>query len=84
MALYNESDDWQKFAREQMQNSAQNLQQKQAGLDAAKNQKTKTTLESALSGLFNGLKERGSDILNTVKNIEKTMMIFTRGFIKVT
>ena len=72
MALYNESDDWQKFAREQMQNSAQNLQQKQAGLDAAKNQKTKTTLESALSGLFNGLKERGSDILNTVKNIEKT------------
>lgn len=72
MALYNETDDWQRFAREQMQNSAQNLQQKQAGLDAAKNQKTKTTLESALSGLFNGLKERGSDILNTVKNIEKT------------
>lgn len=72
MALYTESDDWQRFAREQMQNSAQNLQQKQAGLDAAKNQKTKTTLESALSGLFNGLKERGSDILNTVKNIEKT------------
>ena len=72
MALYNETDDWQRFAREQMQNSAQNLQQKQAGLDAAKNQKTKTTLESALSGLVNGLKERGSDILNTVKNIEKT------------
>lgn len=72
MALYTDSDDWQRFAREQMQNSAQNLQQKQAGLDAAKNQKTKTTLESALSGLFNGLKERGSDILNTVKNIEKT------------
>ena len=72
MALYTESDDWQKFAREQMRNSAQNLQQKQAGLDAAKNQKTQTTLESALSGLVNGLKERGSDILNTVKNIEKT------------
>lgn len=72
MALYNETDDWQRFAREQMQNSAQNLQQKQAGLDAAKNQKQQTTLESALSGLFNGLKERGSDILNTVKNIEKT------------
>lgn len=72
MALYNETDDWQRFAREQMQNSAQNLQQKQAGLDAANNQKTKTTLESALSGLVNGLKERGSDILNTVKNIEKT------------
>ena len=72
MALYTESDGWKKFAREQMQNSAQNLQQKQAGLDAAKNQKQQTTLESALSGLVNGLKERGSDILNTVKNIEKT------------
>ena len=72
MALYTESDDWQKFAREQMRNSAQNLQQKQAGLDAAKNQKTQTSLVSALSGLVNGIKERGSDILNTVKNIEKT------------
>lgn len=72
MALYKESDDWQKFAREQMRNSAQNLQQKQAGLDAAKNQKTQTSLASALSGLVNGIKERGSDILNTVKNIEKT------------
>lgn len=72
MALYTESDDWQKFAREQMRNSAQNLQQKQAGLDAAKNQKTQTSLVSALTGLVNGIKERGSDILNTVKNIEKT------------
>ena len=72
MALYQENNDWQKFAREQMRNSAQNLQQKQAGLDAAKNQKTQTSLVSALSGLVNGIKERGSDILNTVKNIEKT------------
>ena len=73
MALYNETDDWQRFAREQMQNSAQNLQQKQAGLDAAKNQKTKTSLESALSGLVTGIGERIGDIGNTAKNIGKTV-----------
>ena len=74
MALYNETDDWQRFAREQMQNSAQNLQQKQAGLDAAKNQKTKTTLESALSGLVNGIGERIGDIGNTLNNMGKTVV----------
>ena len=40
MALYNETDDWQRFAREQMQNSAQNTTETSQGLDAAKNQKT--------------------------------------------
>lgn len=71
MALYSENNDWQRFARQKLQNSAQNLQQKQAGLEAAQNQKQKTTLESALSGLVGGLKERGSDIFNTAKNIAK-------------
>ena len=54
MALYSENNDWQRFARQKLQNSAQNLQQKQAGLEAAQNQKQKTTLESARSGLVGG------------------------------
>ena len=74
MALYSENNDWQRFARQRLQNSAQNLQQKQAGLEAAQNQKQKTTLESALSGLVGGLKERGSDIINTAKNMAKTVV----------
>ena len=74
MALYSENNDWQRFARQKLQNSAQNLQQKQAGLEAAQNQKQKTTLESALSGLVGGLKERGSDIFNTAKNMAKTVV----------
>jgi hypothetical protein len=73
MALYKETsyDDWARRQRQSLQNSAQNLQQKQAGLEAAQNQKQKTTLESALSGLVGGLKERGSDIFNTAKNMAK-------------
>ena len=73
MALYKETsyDDWARRQRQSLQNSAQNLQQKQAGLEAAQNAKQKTTLESALSGLVGGLKERGSDILNTANNIGK-------------
>lgn len=74
MALYTENNDWQRFARQKLQNSAQNLQQKQAGLQAAQNANQKTTLESALAGLVGGLKERGSDILNTAKNIGKTVV----------
>jgi len=76
MALYKETsyDDWARRQRQSLQNSAQNLQQKQAGLQAAQNQKQKTTLESALSGLIGGLKERGSDILNTANNIGKTVV----------
>lgn len=74
MALYSENNDWQRFARQKLQNSAQNLQQKQAGLEAAQNKKQKTTLESALSGLVGGLKERGSDIFNTAKNMAKTVV----------
>ena len=74
MALYSENNDWQRFARQRLQNSAQNLQQKQAGLEAAQNQKQRTTLESALSGLVGGLKERGSDIINTAKNMAKTVV----------
>lgn len=80
MALYNEMsmDDYNKLVarnqQRQSQAAAQNLQQKQAGLQAAQNQKQKTTLESALSGLIGGLKERGSDILNTANNIGKTVV----------
>ena len=76
MALYKETsyDDWARRQRQSLANSAQNLQQKQAGLEAAQNAKQKTTLESALSGLVGGLKERGSDILNTAKNIGKTVV----------
>lgn len=76
MALYTETsyDDWARRQRQSLQNSAQNLQNKQAGLQAAQNAKQKTTLESALSGLVGGLKERGSDILNTAKNIGKTVV----------
>ena len=74
MALYTENNDWQRFARQKLQNSAQDLQQKQAGLQAAQNAKQKTTLESALAGLVGGLKERGSDIFNTAKNIGKTVV----------
>ena len=74
MALYTENNDWQRFARERLQNSANNLQQKQAGLSAAQNQKTKTSLESALSGLVTGIGERIGDIGSTLNNIGKTVV----------
>lgn len=74
MALYTENNDWQRFARERLQNSANNLQQKQAGLTAAQNKKTKTSLESALSGLVTGIGERIGDIGNTLNNMGKTVV----------
>ena len=80
MALYNNlsMDEYNRMTarakRDAAEKAAQNLQQKQAGLDAAKNQKTKTTLESALSGLVTGIGERIGDIGNTLNNMGKTVV----------
>ena len=76
MALYTQDNGWERFARQkaeqQRQQAMQNLQQKQAGLDAAQNQPKKSTLEEALGGLVTGIGERLSDIGNTAKNVGKT------------
>lgn len=76
MALYTETsyDDWARRQRQNLNNSAQNLQNKQAALQAAQAKPQKNTIESALTGLIGGLKERGSDILNTAKNVGKTVV----------
>ena len=76
MALYTQDNGWERFARQkaeqQRQQAMQNLQQKQAGLNAAQNQPKKSTLEEALGGLVTGVGERLSDIWNTAKNVVKT------------
>ena len=80
MALFTEisMDDYAKINARNQRNSAekaaQRLQQKQAGLEAAQNKKTKTSLESALSGLVSGIGERIGDIGSTLNNIGKTVV----------
>lgn len=80
MALFNEisMDDYAKINARNQRNAAekaaQRLQQKQAGLEAAQNKKTKTSLESALSGLVSGIGERIGDIGSTLNNIGKTVV----------
>ena len=74
--MFQESNDWRRFAQQQAnrqrQQAMQNLQQKQAGLQAAQDQPKKSTLEQALGGLVTGISERLSDIGNTAKNVGKT------------
>ena len=78
MALFTEisMDDYAKINARNQRNAAekaaQRLQQKQAGLESAQNKKTKTSLESALSGLVSGIGERIGDIGSTLNNIGKT------------
>lgn len=80
MALFTEisMDDYAKINARNQRNAAekaaQRLQQKQAGLEAAQNKKTKTSLESALSGLVSGIGERIGDIGSTLNNIGKTVV----------
>ena len=80
MALFTEisMDDYAKINARNQRNAAekaaQRLQQKQAGLQAAQNKKTKTSLESALSGLVSGIGERIGDIGSTLNNIGKTVV----------
>ena len=80
MALFTEisMDDYAKInarnRRNAAEKAAQRLQQKQAGLEAAQNKKTKTSLESALSGLVSGIGERIGDIGSTLNNIGKTVV----------
>ena len=80
MALFNEisMDDYAKINARNQRNAAEKaarqLQQKQAGLQAAQNKKTKTSLESALSGLVGGIGERIGDIGSTLNNIGKTVV----------
>ena len=77
MALYNEMsmDDYNKLVarnqQRQSQAAAQNLANRQAALQAAQGKK-QGSLVDTLVGLATGLKERGSDILNTAKNVGKT------------
>ena len=80
MALFTEisMDDYAKINARNQRNAAEKaarqLQQKQAGLEAAQNKKTKTSLESALSGLVSGIGERIGDIGSTLNNIGKTVV----------
>ena len=80
MALFTEisMDDYAKINARNQRNAAEKaakqLQQKQAGLQAAQNKKTKTSLESALSGLVSGIGERIGDIGSTLNNIGKTVV----------
>lgn len=80
MALFTEisMDDYAKINARNQRNAAekaaQRLQQKQAGLEAAQNKKTKTSLESALSGLVSGIGERIGDIGSTLNNIGRTVV----------
>ena len=61
-----------KMRQRGLERQAQQLQQKQAALQAAQNQPKKSTLEQALGGLVTGVGERLSDIWNTAKNVVKT------------
>lgn len=80
MALFTEisMDDYAKINARNQRNAAEKaarqLQQKQAGLQAAQNKKTKTSLESALSGLVSGIGERIGDIGSTLNNIGRTVV----------
>ena len=80
MALFTEisMDDYAKINARNQRNAAEKaakqLQQKHAGLQAAQNKKTKTSLESALSGLVSGIGERIGDIGSTLNNIGKTVV----------
>ena len=61
-----------KMRQRGLERQAQQLQQKQAALQAAQNKPKKSTLEEALGGLVTGIGERLSDIGNTAKNVGKT------------
>jgi hypothetical protein len=61
-----------KMRQKGLERQAQQLQQKQAALQAAQNKPKKSTLEEALGGLVTGVGERLSDIWNTAKNVVKT------------
>ena len=61
-----------KMRQKGLERQAQQLQQKQAALQAAQNKPKKSTLEEALGGLVTGIGERLSDIWNTAKNVVKT------------
>lgn len=61
-----------KMRQRGLERQAQQLQQKQAALQAAQNKPKKSTLEEALGGLVTGVGERLSDIWNTAKNVVKT------------
>ena len=61
-----------KMRQRGLERQAQQLQQKQAALQAAQNQPKKSTLEQALGGLVTGIGERLNDIGNTAKNVGKT------------
>ena len=67
-------DDYARMKQQSLNDQARKLQQKQAGLTAAQNKKTKTSLESALSGLVTGIGERIGDIGNTLNNMGKTVV----------
>ena len=61
-----------KMRQRGLERQAQQLQQKQAALQAAQNKPKKSTLEEALGGLVTGIGERLNDIGNTAKNVGKT------------